>query len=292
MTARTVNQRLEQKPCAEPGRSRRMAMAIAALFLVASVLACDLGGAATPATGKPLVSIASPPNGAKVIVGQEVLVQANANDPSGIVRVELWVDGVLNTMVQPPSPQASYPAILRWTPTVPGGQTLMAKAVNSGGVTSEPAVISVLVMEGAMAMTPVTTPTVRTTTGPSPPPAAATATATKPPPPPAAATATATRPPPPPAAATPTATKPPTAKLRVINQSGVDICEVFFGPAGQSIAGNRLTGGGFIGPGGEVTWDVTPGNYDLMAFDCSQNELGRVWDQPIYGSWDWVIPPP
>jgi hypothetical protein len=116
-----------------------------------------------------------------VALGQEVLVQASATDSTGIVRVELWVDGVLSTMAQPPSPQASYPAVLRWTPATLGAHTLMAKAINTGGVTGDSTVIAISVVSvgevGKTPSAPTNTPSVPPTNTPPPPP-------TSPPPPP------------------------------------------------------------------------------------------------------------
>jgi hypothetical protein len=96
--------------------------------------------------GKPVVSIGSPPHGASVNLGQEVLVQASAVDASGVSRVELWVDGALDAVSQPPSPQTSHAAVLRWTPTVAGPHMLMVKAINTSGITSDPAAITVNVV--------------------------------------------------------------------------------------------------------------------------------------------------
>jgi hypothetical protein len=130
------------------------------LFLFASMLlACDLGGAVAPPPSKPVVSIGSPAHGAQVNVGQEVLVQASAVDASGIVRVELWVNGQLHSVAQPPSPQSSHAAVLRWTPATAGAYTLVAKAINVSSITSEPAAIAINVVgEGAPTTTPSAAP--------------------------------------------------------------------------------------------------------------------------------------
>lgn len=130
------------------------------LFVFAGMLlACDLGGAAAPAASKPVVSIGSPAHGAQVNVGQEVLVQASAVDANGIVRVELWVNGQLQSVAQPPSPQSSHAAVFRWTPTSAGAYTLVAKAINVSSMTSEPAAVVINVVGEVM---PTPGPTVAT----------------------------------------------------------------------------------------------------------------------------------
>jgi hypothetical protein len=86
---------------------RQIAMVFTMLLLVGPLLGCSLGPPATTTAGKPVVSISSPPSGAQVTLGQEVLVQATAVDQSGVVRIELWVDGALSGVDEAPSPQPS-----------------------------------------------------------------------------------------------------------------------------------------------------------------------------------------
>jgi hypothetical protein len=100
----------------EEGIKNLITLLIVALILVTSVPACC---PVPPVAGKSIVSIASPPNGAQVALGQEVLVQVSAVDSAGIARVELWEDNVLSTTAQPPSPQTSYTAVMRFTKILP-----------------------------------------------------------------------------------------------------------------------------------------------------------------------------
>ncbi len=76
--------------------------------------------------GKPVASIGSPAHGSQLPIGQEVLVQVNATDAAGIAQIELWLDGVLQSMAQSPSPQTTHSAVLRWTPTIAGSHMLVA----------------------------------------------------------------------------------------------------------------------------------------------------------------------
>jgi hypothetical protein len=138
-----------------------------------------------------VISITSPPNGAQVTQGQEVLVGATAIDSTGIARVELWVDSTLTTMAQPTSPQTSYPAVLHWTPTKTGAHTLMAKAINTGGLIGESAVIAVEVTSQVVPTnTPSATHTLMPPTRLPPTKAPAPPTQAPPPPPPTPCTAT------------------------------------------------------------------------------------------------------
>lgn len=136
------------------------------------------GCSVAPTFSKPSVNINSPPNGAQVPMGQEVLIRAVADDTASIARVELWVDGNLNAVIQPTSRQAPYSAVLRWTPTSPGAHTLVVKAVNINSLTSDPATLAITVT-GSSAAT--STPTATVPVALSPPTVTATRTSTVPP---------------------------------------------------------------------------------------------------------------
>ncbi len=101
--------------------------------------------------GAPMVVINSPPSGSQVKVGQEVVVQATATDAKGVTRVELLVNGVLYHSDVSPNPQGQSPFISRqsWQASAPGTYTLMVKAYNAAGGVSQPAAITVNVVEAA-----------------------------------------------------------------------------------------------------------------------------------------------
>lgn len=89
---------------------------------------------------------------------------------------------------------------------------------------------------------------------------------------------------------------PPTASLWVTNNSGVDVCEVYISAAGAPWGDNQLTGGDRIQTGQSALWEVTPGNKDFLALDCSGTVLDDQRNVAVHGSYDWVIwaagPPP
>ncbi len=149
----------------------RIGIIVLTLALTLSALGCSV-----PPPTKPVVSIGSPAHGAQVNAGQEVLIQASAADANGVVRIELWVNGQLHSVAQPPSPQVSHAAVLRWTPASAGTYTLVAKAVNVGGLTSEPAAVAVNVV-GEVTPTPTPPISASVTVAPKP---TATKTATVP----------------------------------------------------------------------------------------------------------------
>jgi hypothetical protein len=121
---------------------QRVAVILALIGVVMSVACASL----QPVASKPVVSITSPPQGAQVNVGQELLVQANASDTAGIQHLELWVDGALVTTAQAPVPTQTFAGILRWTPSAPGTHTLVVKAISAAGFTSDPSAVAVTVI--------------------------------------------------------------------------------------------------------------------------------------------------
>ncbi|MDH4209606.1 MAG: Ig-like domain-containing protein, partial [Anaerolineae bacterium] len=117
---------------------RRVALIVIALLVSLCCLA-TAGGLAylffsvPRAEARPVVLIQSPGQGEKVQVGEAVVVQATARDQTGIVRVELWVDGELeeaqrSSLAEGTSP---FPLVTRWKPSSPGTHTLAVRAFNS-----------------------------------------------------------------------------------------------------------------------------------------------------------------
>ncbi|HEX7587399.1 MAG TPA: Ig-like domain-containing protein [Anaerolineae bacterium] len=105
------------------------------------------------AQSKPAVIIVAPPSGSQYAEGDDVAVQSTATDPTGVVRVELTVDGASVSTDSPPTAQGqpSFSVIQHWK-AAPGSHTLVVRAANAAGVLSDPAGIVVSVL-------PATTPT-------------------------------------------------------------------------------------------------------------------------------------
>ncbi len=158
-----------------------MAMGWVGGLLIAVVLILALAGLTawlltrnrvqvTPTT--PSVFILSPVAGSQLPANQPVVVNATASDPNGITRAELWVGG--NVVDQQQSAiaegQPTFPATLRWTPTVAGSYTLEVRAYNSLGTASAPTTVMITVVgEQATVDTPTPTPPGETPTLSGPP---------------------------------------------------------------------------------------------------------------------------
>jgi hypothetical protein len=137
------------------------------------VLACDLstvtGLLGTGTTSKPRVTILAPTNNAQFKEGDEIQVQSTSTDSTGIVRVELLVDGATVATDVPPIPkgQTLFTLIQRWKAT-PGQHTLGVRAFNAAGVASDPALVTVVVTPLAVLPTPMPTQVVLPPLGVSP----------------------------------------------------------------------------------------------------------------------------
>jgi hypothetical protein len=184
--------------------SRRVAqLFVLALAFIFFLVSC------VPDGTRPLVTINAPPNNSVVEANSEVLIQSTASDPSGVARIEIWIDNALAHAEANPTlgTQGFFSTVLHWTPTQAGTHSVQARAYGRAGGVSEPASITVVVKESATrptntptataTRTATATPTLPTQTGTLTPTLTATATLTP------TLTATAT--------ITPTATNTPTA---------------------------------------------------------------------------------
>ena len=97
-------------------------------------------------TEKPLVSVLSPVAGDEFVVGEEILVSANATDSVGVTRMQLWVN---NQIVKTVSSEqlngdTTMSAILDYTPRAAGTITMRVLAYR-GAVVSDPTDIQVTI---------------------------------------------------------------------------------------------------------------------------------------------------
>lgn len=130
----------------------------------------------------PLISLSqAPAEGSQLLLNHPVIVQAVASDPTGILRLELWVNNERVAEVVSPNGEnpASMSAALQWLPTVAGQYELQLRAQNQIGLIAAVPVANVTIggngsnvssdtIPGAIAPTPPPTPTPR----PSPTPTA------------------------------------------------------------------------------------------------------------------------
>ena len=135
-------------------------ISVSILFVLIALLgatACSTLNVAR--ASKPVVIINAPPSGSQFSEGDNVVVQSTATDSTGIVRVELTVDGAIVKIDTPPPGQVqpSINVAQVWK-AIPGNHTLIVSAVNSNGAVSNPVGISVSVSP-ATAPVPSSTPT-------------------------------------------------------------------------------------------------------------------------------------
>jgi hypothetical protein len=133
---------------------------------LACVTACSAINVA-PAS-KPTVVISSPPSGSQFSEGADVTIQSTATDSTGIVRVELIVDGATVTADSPPvaGGQSSFSVAQKWKATA-GSHTILVRAFNAAHVASDPAGITVSVLPAQATPTSVPTPTAASTAAPT-----------------------------------------------------------------------------------------------------------------------------
>ena len=83
-------------------------------------------GGGGSSSGNPIVKILSPQNGAQVAINQQILVSANANDPTGITRVQLFANDQIAKTVssQTPGGDTNLNVLLDYTPNAAGSLTL------------------------------------------------------------------------------------------------------------------------------------------------------------------------
>jgi hypothetical protein len=269
-------------------RKRLVCTIVPLLVLVAATFAC------VPSEAKPTVTIKAPPNGSQVAVGQVVEVLFVAEDTQAVMWVQMTVeDDVVATQQSPlAGGQTPFEGILRWTPSKIGTVKLVVVAHNAGDQDSDPAAVSISVVEavaGAPTLTPVPTPrqpaqpaTRPTATRPpgqptaTRPPGQPTPTATQPPGQPTP-TPTATQPPGQPTSTptkTPTKTPTPTPILPVIDDFSVDkaiidlsgcatlswqttnATEVYLGPDPVPVDGSREFCAGDLGGPGSTMFEL------------------------------------
>ena len=136
-------------------QKRTILSLIAVIALSVLVTACT---AASASTSRPMVAIASPPSNSQFHPGDLVTIQSTATDAEGIANVELSVDGNIVRTDPSPAPQNSFTVNQSWTAT-PGAHVITVRAFNTANVASDPAAISVTVLEPAATPTPAPTAT-------------------------------------------------------------------------------------------------------------------------------------
>jgi hypothetical protein len=138
--------------------NRRFFQSLLLLILFAGLgtLACDVSTLTSLAQGgasKPQVTIQLPLAGTSFHEGDDVTVQSTSTDKSGVVRVELLVDGAVVRTDAPPiaQGQASFSVLQTWKATA-GNHTLGVRAYNAANAASDPALVAITVTSGVAAL--------------------------------------------------------------------------------------------------------------------------------------------
>jgi hypothetical protein len=74
------------------------------------------------------------------------------------------------------------------------------------------------------------------------------------------------------------------------NESGIEICYVLISPTTEDMWGeDQLGDTETIRDGNTRTFEITAGQWDMMAMDCDQNEIDTRWEQDISGPYEWTV---
>jgi hypothetical protein len=127
---------------------------VLALAIGLWLTACGPGGSATPVPttvalgSKPTLVVTAPVEGALFGVGSTVSIKSTATDARGIVKIELWVDGVLYR-VDITKEGESLPSVSitqTWPANDLGNHVLLLKSINRDGAASDPQTINISVV--------------------------------------------------------------------------------------------------------------------------------------------------
>jgi hypothetical protein len=77
--------------------------------------------------------------------------------------------------------------------------------------------------------------------------------------------------------------------LTVVNTSGTDLCYLYLSPSTSDTWGADWLGSGTIPAGGQQTFSLDAGTWDLLARDCSNNVLDEQYGIDLSGDMTWTI---
>jgi hypothetical protein len=81
------------------------------------------------------------------------------------------------------------------------------------------------------------------------------------------------------------------ASLTIVNNNPSPVCHMWIaGPSSESFGNNWLENDQTIPAGGEMTFEVLPGTYDVKAEDCEFDQLRIDLGMAITDHQTWVIP--
>lgn len=131
-----------------------MSKSLIGILIILVVMIC--ASCAIKAHKPPTIEILSPEGNIEVRIGDRVLVQSIAQDDSGVVKIELWVDGRLYQVDRPNknADEKSFDVIQIWDAPSVGTHSLVVKAHNVDGLISVPDSVMVAVLPALPTPTP------------------------------------------------------------------------------------------------------------------------------------------
>jgi pSer/pThr/pTyr-binding forkhead associated (FHA) protein len=111
----------------------------------------------TVVANRPIIELTqAPPNNSQVQVNQSMTIQAIASDPSGVSRLELWVNNIKMDQISSSLSQnaPSIAAAFQWSPQSPGDYTLELHAYNQQGLATKLRVSTVTAVGDLLTPTP------------------------------------------------------------------------------------------------------------------------------------------
>ena len=159
----------------QAGPAKRSPLVIILALLLAGIVIVGLAIVAIlllsgDEASQPTVAIQSPVEGAEIPANQEVMLQATAAGARDITRLEIMVDNVVvGTSASPDSEGSDSLTVTQpWTFSQAGAHTVSAVAYTASDGISEPATVTVFVVEEIDQGTPIATPSPSPTISPTP----------------------------------------------------------------------------------------------------------------------------
>lgn len=106
---------------------------------------------------KPVVAVVSPADGAQFTPGERVAVRVAAAATHGVARIELRQGDALIGVLDNPSPARTFSAPFEYVTGQTGSVVLLATAVDAAGVSSDPAPLTIQVVD-RISLLPTLTP--------------------------------------------------------------------------------------------------------------------------------------
>ncbi len=116
------------------------------VLLVVVATGCTVGPKATEVASAPTVSLMSPAAGETFDANAAISISSTSISPTGIQRVELWVDGVLTRVDVNPKNDSPYIVSQPWQSDQVGSHVIQVKAFDERGSVGESQPVAITIM--------------------------------------------------------------------------------------------------------------------------------------------------